>query len=171
VPNGAMENSPFLKGDVVREVLEYLARRVGVDLSSDVPGVFFLKQMIIKYNPRLKSFARDLRNKSTLSEVLLWNHLKGKKMLGYAFTRQKPLGDYIVDFYCHRLRLAIEIDGGSHFDKLNEDNSRQVKLEKMGIRFLRFGDVQVKMNMESVILEIEEWIKEEDVFLSGGGDV
>jgi very-short-patch-repair endonuclease len=122
--------------------------------------------MTIKYNPKLKKFARDLRNKSTLSEVLLWNHLKGKRMRGYVFTRQKPLGDYIVDFYCNNLRLAIEIDGGSHFDKLKDDDLRQDKLEKIGIRFLRFGDIQVKRNMESVIMEIEEWIKKEESFVA-----
>jgi very-short-patch-repair endonuclease len=119
---------------------------------------------MIKFNPKLKSLAGDLRNKSTLSEVLLWNHLKGKRMLGYSFTRQKSLGDCIVDFYCSKLRLVIEIYGASYFDKFQEDNLRQVKLEKTGIRFLRFGDVQVKRSMESVIMEIEEWIKEEEAF-------
>ena len=66
--------------------------------------------MILAYNSKLKSRARELRNKSTLSEVLLWNELKLKK-LGCVFLPQKSIGNYIVDFYCARLKLIIEIDG------------------------------------------------------------
>jgi very-short-patch-repair endonuclease len=66
------------------------------------------------YNPRLKQIARTLRNNMTLSEILLWKEIKGKKVLGYDFHRQKPLGEYIVDFYCPKLKLVIEIDGDSH---------------------------------------------------------
>ncbi len=68
--------------------------------------------MKIRYNPKLKALARELRKNSTLSEVLLWNHLKGGQMKGYQFMRQKPIDDYIVDFYCSKLTLIIEIDGG-----------------------------------------------------------
>ena len=57
----------------------------------------------------------------TLSEVLLWLELKGKKMMGYDFHRQKPDGDYIVNFYCPALELIIKIDGDSHIDKYKED--------------------------------------------------
>ena len=66
--------------------------------------------MKIHYNPKLKYHARELRKKGVLSEVLLWNHLKGRKMRGCQFMRQKPVGDYIVDFYCNKLKLVIEIE-------------------------------------------------------------
>jgi very-short-patch-repair endonuclease len=57
--------------------------------------------MRIYYNPKLKERARELRNSSTLSEILLWNELKQKKILGFQFYRQRPIGNYIVDFFCY----------------------------------------------------------------------
>ena len=99
---------------------------------------------IIPYNPKLKQLARNLRNNSTLSEVLLWQHLKGKKMKGYDFHRQKHVGNYIVDFFCNKLMLAIEIDGMSHDEKINEDEERQKRIESFGISFLRFNDLDIK---------------------------
>ena len=115
---------------------------------------------IIPYNPKLKQLAKNLRNNSTLSEVLLWQHLKGKKMKGYGFHRQKPIGNYIVDFFCNELMLAIEIDGISHDEKINKDIKRQKQIESFGISFLRFDDIDVKINIEGVIVMIEEWIDE-----------
>lgn len=113
---------------------------------------------IIPYDPKLKQIAKNLRNNSTLSEVLLWQHLKSKKMKGYDFHRQKPLGNYIVDFFCNDLMLAIEIDGISHDEKIANDKKRQKHLESLGIIFLRFNDLDVKRNIEGVLLEIEKWI-------------
>ena len=72
------------------------------------------RKNILSYNPILKDLARDLRNNSTLSEVLLWKYLKGGQMLGYDFDRQKPVDNFIVDFFCNELMLAIEIDGETH---------------------------------------------------------
>jgi very-short-patch-repair endonuclease len=66
---------------------------------------------IIPYNPKLVSLAKQLRNNMTLSEVLLWDELKSKQLLGYEFDRQRPIDNYIVDFYCKDLQLVIEIDG------------------------------------------------------------
>lgn len=107
----------------------------------------------------MKQLARNLRNNSTLSEVLLWEYLKGKKMKGCDFHRQKPVGNYIVDFFCSDLMLAIEIDGISHDEKINHDIERQKELENFGIEFLRFNDVDVKKNLEGVVMAIEEWIE------------
>lgn len=59
------------------------------------------RRKIIYYNPKLKQLARKLRNNSTLSEILLWKYLKEKQMMGYDFHRQKPLDEYIVDFFCY----------------------------------------------------------------------
>ena len=75
-----------------------------------------MKNKIITYNPKLKEYARQLRNNSTLSEVLLWQKIKNKA-LGVQFHRQVPLKEYIVDFYCQELMLAIENDGDSHLYK------------------------------------------------------
>ena len=94
---------------------------------------------IIPYNPRLKALARQLRKNSTLAEVLLWKNIKGKSY-GYEFHRQVPIGEYIVDFFCHELNLAIEIDGNTHDYNYENDEQRQKKLESLGITFIRFSD-------------------------------
>jgi len=112
-----------------------------------------------KYNPKLKKRAKDLRNNSTLSEVLLWLQLKNKK-LGLDFHRQKPIDNFIVDFFCPNLMLAIEIDGVSHNDKVEYDKLRQKKLENLGVKFIRFRDEDVKKNMQGCIDFLKEWIDE-----------
>ncbi len=118
------------------------------------------KRRIISYNPKLKEFARNLRNNSTLSEVLLWRKLKGKQMGGYDFHRQKPIDNYIVDFFCSELMLAIEIDGRSHEYKVLEDRDRQNRMESLGVHFLRFADFEVKKDIDNVVRIIEAKINE-----------
>ena len=97
----------------------------------------------------------------TFSEVKLWNKLKQKQMMGMDFDRQRPLLDYIVDFYCKDLMLAIEIDGSSHQFTSEKDIIRQNKLEEAGVRFLRFADAQVRFNMEEVLQIIARVIEHE----------
>jgi very-short-patch-repair endonuclease len=116
--------------------------------------------MKIYYNPKLKNLARELRKKGVLSEVLLWDCLRGKQMKGYRFMRQKPIDNFIVDFCCSKLRLIIEIDGVSHEERFEADKSRQEKLERMGFVFLRFYDLDVKKNIDGVLERIECWINE-----------
>ncbi|SHJ06163.1 endonuclease domain-containing protein [Pseudozobellia thermophila] len=118
-----------------------------------------MKNKIIPYDPKLKELARQLRKNSTLSEVLLWQNIKNRAYT-VQFHRQVPLLDYIVDFYCHELMLAIEIDGNSHDYKYEYDSTRQGRLEKEGVRFLRLTDEEVKQEMFSVLLKIEETIKQ-----------
>ncbi len=118
------------------------------------------RKKIIPYNPNLKERARQLRGNSTLLEVLLWRHLKGKRMFNYDFDRQKPIDDYVVDFFCNELMLAIEIDGNTHNYKIEEDITRQKRLESLGIRFLRFTDRDVKQNIEGVVTTVKSWIRE-----------
>jgi very-short-patch-repair endonuclease len=115
---------------------------------------------IIPYNPALKQLARDLRNNSTMSEIILWSKLKGKQMMGFDFHRQKPLDNFIVDFFCNELMLAIEIDGSTHNEKMEKDQIRQKKLENLGIKFLRFQDKDVRFNLDNVLITIEGWIRE-----------
>jgi very-short-patch-repair endonuclease len=94
----------------------------------------------------------------TLSEVLLWNELKNKSIMGYDFDRQRPIGNFIVDFYCKELSLAIEIDGDTHIYRYEYDEERQRELEKLGVHFLRFEDIEVKKNMTNVLRVIEDWL-------------
>jgi len=101
------------------------------------------------------------------TEVLLWSKLKGKQMLGCKFKRQYGVGPYIVDFYCPELRLAIELDGDSHFLDGAEarDLVRQRFIESFDIKFLRFQNVEVTTNLEGVLETIYstvEWLRSED---------
>ena len=118
-----------------------------------------MKNTIIPYEPHLKEYAKILRKNSTLSEVLLWNKIKNKAF-DVQFHRQVPILNYIVDFYCHEINLAIEIDGDSHLYKYEYDLKRQNEIEKYNIKFIRFSDADVKNNMFSVLLSLEEIINE-----------
>ena len=118
-----------------------------------------MKNKIIPYKPYLKELARKLRKKSTLSEVLLWQKIK-QRAFEVQFHRQVPMLDYIVDFYCHEIQLAIEIDGNSHDYKYFEDKERQNRLECYGVVFLRFSDLEVKNNLFSVELAVLEKVNE-----------
>ncbi|MBI4833735.1 MAG: endonuclease domain-containing protein [Planctomycetes bacterium] len=115
---------------------------------------------MIYYNPKFKKLACQLRKTGTLSEILLWQKLKQRQMLGYDFHRQKPIDEYIVDFFCPCLKLIIEIDGESHSGKTDEDEIRQRKLESLGFSVLRFLDIDMKKNIEGVLSTIEGKIRE-----------
>jgi very-short-patch-repair endonuclease len=118
-----------------------------------------MKNKIIPYRPELKLLARQLRKNSTLPEVLLWQNIK-QRACGVQFHRQVPMLNYIVDFYCHEIGLAIEIDGASHDHSVLYDAKSQGELEAYGVRFLRFSNDEVKQHMFSVLLVIEETVKE-----------
>ncbi|KKQ27439.1 MAG: hypothetical protein US42_C0009G0029 [Candidatus Magasanikbacteria bacterium GW2011_GWC2_37_14] len=114
---------------------------------------------VINYKQTLKQKAQELRKHSTLGEVILWQYLKNKQMLGYDFHRQKPIHNYIVDFYCPKLQLAIEIDGfASHDNKPDYDKQRQEILESKNIKFLRFTEIEVRKNIEAVLYTIENYL-------------
>ncbi|MEJ8756889.1 endonuclease domain-containing protein [Pontibacter sp. H259] len=116
------------------------------------------KNYIIPYREDLKAKARELRKNSTISEILLWNEIKERKLFGYQFHRQVPMLDFIVDFYCHELKVAIEIDGDSHNYNYDYDTQRQTELEKYGVQFLRFDDLEVKKNMQNVLRTLQAFI-------------
>ena len=120
-----------------------------------------MTRKIIPYKSRLKQYARSLRNNSTPGEITLWKHLRGKQMLGFDFHRQKPIDNYIVDFFCNELSLAIEIDGYLHENEeaLKKDLRRQKRLEELGITVLRFKESEVIKNTRNVIEQIEDWVK------------
>ncbi|NNE76821.1 MAG: DUF559 domain-containing protein [Pricia sp.] len=115
---------------------------------------------IIKYNPNLVDLAKSLRNNMTLGEVAIWSEIKGKK-LGVRFSRQIPIDQYIVDFYCKDLQLAIEVDGSVHFEdgQQEKDAFRQKRLESLGVYVIRFSDLDVKNNLGRVLEEIKNEIE------------
>jgi len=97
----------------------------------------------------------------TLSEIILWQEIR-KKNLEVQFHRQVPIDNYIVDFYCHELKLAIEVDGSSHNldEALEKDIIRQNKLKQLGISFIRFDNLEVKNDMYNILKELEGKINE-----------
>ena len=116
--------------------------------------------MKIYYSAELKEKARQLRNNSTKAEIRLWMHLRGKKIMGYDFHRQKPIGNYIVDFFCPKLNLAIEVDGYTHrFEEIvKKDYKKQEYLNDLGIAVLRFKDEEVFYDIDSVLDGIKQYI-------------
>ncbi|MGB0887039.1 MAG: endonuclease domain-containing protein [Vicingaceae bacterium] len=113
------------------------------------------------YNKELKPLARNLRNDSTLGEILLWdNALKQKRCLGYQFVRQFSIGKYILDFACRKLKIAIEIDGYSHNFSFNKDQEKDNFLQGIGYTVLRFEEQEVRKDINNVIRTIEGTIKE-----------
>jgi imidazole glycerol-phosphate synthase subunit HisF len=105
--------------------------------------------------------AATLRKQQTFAEEILWNYL-GTKPFGFKFMRQHPFACYILDFYCHQLKLAIEVDGSIHeLQEVKEnDQTRQQLLENEGLSFLRFSNKEMTLKPEDVILRIETYLKE-----------
>lgn len=124
--------------------------------------VIMAKRKIIPYNPKLTAYARELRNNSTKTEIFLWMKLKGKQMFGYDFHRQKPIDNYILDFFCYELMLGIEVDGYSHqfLEVQYKDARKEKRMNELGIEVLRFSDEQVLKDIENVIRAIEFFIEE-----------
>ncbi len=106
----------------------------------------------------LRTHARELRKEATDAESLLWNLLRGNQLSGKKFRCQHPLGNYILDFYCHDAKLAIELDGGQHAEhnQLKHDEKRSAWLEQQGINVLRFWNNEVLENTEGVLQVILE---------------
>ena len=108
----------------------------------------------------LKYIARRLRNGATEAERKLWQHIRRKQIQNLQFYRQKPLGKYVVDFYCPAERLIIEIDGGQHYENgelIKEDITREEYLKNvLKLRILRFTNTDIMHNMSAVIDKIIE---------------
>ena len=116
----------------------------------------------LPYSALAEQRARALRKDMTIAERLLWRSLKRRAIKGYDFHRQKPIGDYIVDFFCPRLMLAVEIDGDSHRNKEDADRVRQRRIEAFGVTILRFDDMDVRIDASGVACAIEHWIEEQE---------
>jgi len=118
---------------------------------------------IILYNSKLKSRAKYLRNNATEAEKIIWKKLKNKQILGFDFDRQTPIDNFIVDFYCKELSIAIEIDGSSHDDKEDYDILREEKLKDLGVIIFRFTNDEVIYSLDyvinTIIIKIKNIIK------------
>ena len=112
------------------------------------------------YNKNLKQLSRDLRNNMTDAEKRLWSKLRAKQILGLQFYRQKPLLNFIVDFYCPAANLVIECDGGQHFtnEGLEADRVRDEALTQLGLKVLRFDNGQVIGQIDGVVEVVFEFI-------------
>ena len=110
----------------------------------------------------LKHNARRLRREMTNSERVLWARLRGKQILNIQFYRQKPIGSYIVDFYAFQARIVIEVDGSQHMesDKEQKDAQRDIYLKNKGLCVLRFNNLQVLQEVDSVMEVIYQAVKE-----------
>ena len=108
---------------------------------------------MLPYPAEHKLLARELRKNMTEAEQILWKRLRRKQILGVPFYRQKPLAQFIVDFYCAAAMLVIELDGSQHYapDAQQYDAVRTQTLEAMGLRVLRFDNRQVLQELDAVI--------------------
>jgi very-short-patch-repair endonuclease len=114
----------------------------------------------LPYNPRLKEFSRDMRRYGEKSEALLWKRLKSRQT-GFAFNRQKPILNFIADFYCKELGLVVEIDGASHFSQeaLQKDKERDRQMRVLGLEIVRVLDGDVCRDADRVAAYIGEQCK------------
>lgn len=112
--------------------------------------------------PALLAFARELRQNQTDAETLLWHLLRGRRFCGFKFRRQVPFAGYVLDFYCHEAKLAIELDGGGHDaeGQRGYDAERTRALELEGIHVLRFWNHEALTSTEEMLEAIHRHLQE-----------
>ena len=113
----------------------------------------FKRPNMLVYRADLKQKARQLRSHLTDSEIVLWSRLKGKQILGVQFYRQKPIGDYIIDFFAPKVKLVVEVDGSQHHEQkgLDQDKLRDAYLAGLGLKVLRFNSNVVLRETDSIV--------------------
>jgi len=104
--------------------------------------------------------AREFRKKPTISEKIIWEKLRNRKFLGLKFYRQCVIDGYIVDFYCHSLKLVIEIDGSAHSKQIDEDKYRQKIIEEENIKFFRLTSDEVENSINTTLVKLECFIND-----------
>lgn len=116
------------------------------------------REMFYGASPIIFERAKWLRENQTDAEMLLWNYLKNKQILNLRFKPQHPIKTFIADFYCHKIKLVIEVDGESHLCKksMEYDQDRSFELSEIGITVIRFTNFQVFNNIEEVISVIKK---------------
>jgi very-short-patch-repair endonuclease len=117
---------------------------------------------LLRYKAQLKPKARQLRKNMTDSERVLWSRLRGKQLVEVQFYRQKPIGEYIVDFYAPRAKLVVEVDGSQHMEaeQAKQDDLRDAYLAAVGLRVLRFNSREVLKETDAVVQVIYRTIAE-----------
>jgi very-short-patch-repair endonuclease len=143
---------PLVRGGAERLAEDRTARNIKVRSNSSPdkgrPGGV---NGFIPYDKRLTALARENRKNPTLPEIKMWNEvLRMRHFADHKFLRQKPIADFIVDFYCAELRLAIEIDGDSHAESAEYDAGRTEVLNEFGISVARYTNFEVMNNLEGV---------------------
>ena len=151
------------------EIVEQIAQKIGLEFvpeksSPPVSGGVSTKggrggqKTKINNLPHLKTFRKELRNNLTPAEATLWTMLKNKQLEGRKFRRQHSVANYILDFYCPSEKLAIELDGQGHFEatQAEYDYERDLFLNTVGIKVLRFENKEVFNNPEAVLESIKE---------------
>jgi len=120
--------------------------------------------MFYNASPEIFKRAKELRENMTPAENMLWSHLQKGKMMGYRFKSQHPIDKFIVDFYCHRVKIVIEIDGEVHQeeDQVERDQGRTAELEYYGLTVLRFTNQDVIESIGNVLLEIKNKLSQLD---------
>ena len=122
---------------------------------------------MMPYDPRLTPRARKLRRNSTEAENTLWEAvLRKRKLRGYKFLRQKPIQFFILDFYCSKLLLAIEVDGKIHDNRKEYDEERTFILNSLGIKVLRYKNSEVLNNLDDVAKKLNNEIEKREAELS-----
>lgn len=108
---------------------------------------------MLRYRGTLKQYARRLRAEMPESEQELWWRLRRKQLLGVQFYRQKPIGNYIVDFYAPKAKLVVKVDGSQHLESTSaqEDVQRDAYLADLGLLVLRFSNLQVLQELDAVV--------------------
>lgn len=108
--------------------------------------------------PELFKFAKELRRNPTQAEEYLWNRLRNKQLLDYKFRRQHPVNKYKADFYCHKLKYVIEVDGGYHLnmEQSKYDFNRDGEMRDLGILVKRFRNEQILNNIDNIIESISK---------------
>lgn len=116
---------------------------------------------MLPFNRKLKPLARNLRKNMTDAEQLIWTKVRRKQISDCQFYRQKNIGNYIVDFYCPKKKLIVEIDGGQHYEDygIKKDRERDQYLQTLGFTVLRFSDIDVLKNIDGVVDKIYEHLK------------
>ena len=111
---------------------------------------------MLPYNRNLKQLSRNLRSNMTDAEMLLWSKLRGSQLKDKRFYRQKIIGNYIVDFYCPKSKVVIEVDGGQHYsaEGKKEDGRRDKYIRSAGCTVIRFSDREVLRNIDDVMERI-----------------
>jgi len=116
---------------------------------------------MLPFDKKLKPFARTLRRNMTDAERLIWSKIRRKQIGDLQFYRQKNIGHYVVDFYCPKGKLIVEIDGGQHYERngMKKDRERDRYLHNLGFAVLRFSDIDVLKNIDGVVERIHEHLK------------